>query len=83
MFIRLGFAHKKSVPDPSKYHETWKEESRSIAATSDEAQSVKLASAGLVMEDFTLTGSDEPEGDKKTEEQHFMSSQNDLTTAGL
>ena len=83
MFIRLGFAHKKSVPDSSKYHETWKEECHSTAATSDEAQPIKLASAELVMEDFTLISSNESTNTHdKAEEQHFMTSQNDLTTTG-
>ena len=73
VFIRLGFAHKKSVPDPSTYHESWRSANKS---NTDGQPSIELTdSGGLVMEDFLVMDGD-------TDEKPSTSNTNTATPSG-
>lgn len=52
MFIRLGFAYKKSVRDSSQYDDTWKEEESTESVEEEEHLVMQLKQPELEMEDI-------------------------------
>ena len=52
MFIRLGFAYKKSVRDSSLYDGTWKEEESAERVDEEEHLVMQLKQPELEMEDI-------------------------------
>lgn len=61
MFIRLGFAYKKSVPDNSQYDATWKEEESAYSVVEEEHLAMELKQPELEMEDILLENSSQKE----------------------
>ena len=69
MFIRLGFGQKKSFPDSSSYHESWKQRDEGSHMTSEVNSTMELQDVtDLVMEDFLLTEEMTDGGEKEEEE---------------